>query len=216
MSTGSGEIEGLIDELARAKSAIPVSAMESLIAAGAAAAPPLIEALEEIEPDEDDWTPLWITVTLGELRMPEAAPALIRLLTLPEGDVLSEAAVESLAKIGRSAFPHLARFAREARAWEARHYAYSAIGQIPAPECRRFLADAIATDVLLWNTLAIALADQGDPASLPVLKNLLPRCDDRETPAVREAIEILEGRQPAYPKLKDKDWRTRYSDILAP
>ena len=214
MTADPGEIGRLIEDLRRAKSELPIPAIEALIAAGDTAVGSLIEALNEIEPDDDDWTPLWITIALGELRKTEAAPALIRLLDLPEGDVLSEAAAEALAKIGRSTFPYLARFAREARAWEARNYAYLAIGQIPAPECRQFLVDALGTDVLLWNTLAIALADQGDPASLPALKEILPRCDDRETPAVREAVEILEGRQPPYPKLREKDWRTRYWGII--
>lgn len=204
----------LLDELARARSTMPVPAIEEIIRAGPEAVPPLIEALDEIEADDDDWTPLWIATALGELRSGEAVPALLRLLDLPEGDVLSEAAVEALAKIGRPALPRLFAFARDASRWEARHYAYSAIGLIPAPEARQFLMQALSADVLLWSSIAIALADQGDRAAVPALKALLPRCDDPEAPAVREAIEILEGRQPPHPRTHERDWRERYSGLL--
>ena len=212
--SGPGHVARLLDDLSRARSAVPVAALEELIQVGAPAIPPLLEALEGTEADDDDWTPLWIAMALGELRSPAAAPALLRLLDLPEGDVLSEAAAEALAKIGRPALPHLFTFSRAASRWEARHYAYGAIGMIPAPEARDFLVQALSSDVLLWSTLAAALADQGDPAALPVLRSLLPRCDEPESPAVREAIGILEGRQPPHPKLHEKDWRTRYYGIL--
>ena len=82
-------------------------------------------------------------------------------------------------------------------------------------ESRRILTEALALDVLLWNSIAAALADQGDPVALPALRQVLGKCDAREKPAVREAIEILEKKHPPYPHLHEKDWRTRYTGILA-
>lgn len=209
-----GLVQKLLDEIAHAEGTIPLFAIESLIEIGCPAVHPLVELLQEIEPDEDDWTPLWITIALGELRAPEATPALLSLLALPEGDVLSEAAVEAIAKIGAPALPELGRFARESSQWEARHYAYSALGLIPAAESRRILEEALTTDVLLWNSLAIALADQGNPAALPALKKVMVQCDARESPAVREAIDILERKHPPHPRPHEKDWRTRYAGLL--
>lgn len=129
--------------------------------------------------------------------------------------MLAEATVEALAKIGIPAFPALAAVAREARDWETRHYAYTAIGLIPSEESRRILVEALDADALLWSSIAVALADLGDPEALPVLKKLLRTCDEREMPAVREAVDILEGRHPPYPKMHQQDWRTRYREFLA-
>jgi HEAT repeat protein len=201
----------LAGELSRADGDAPRDAIERLVAASEAAVGPLIGLLGEIEPDEDDWGPLWITVVLGEIRSPRAVDSLLKLLELPEGDVLSEAAVEALAKTGKPALPALTRFAREARSWEARHYAYAALGLIPSDESFEFLVSAIDRDPLLWSTLAIALADLGDARAVVPLKALLSRCDKREAPAVREAIDIIEGRQPPYPKLHTRYWRERYA-----
>ena len=204
----------LVSELERAKNTPPVAIMESLLSIGQTACASLIELLEEIEPDEDDWTPFWAAIVLGEMRSEDAIPCLVKLLDLPEGDLLSEAAVESLAKIGMPALPALMEFAGKARSWEARHYAYSAIGLIPSEESLRFLLAAIDRDALLWSSIAMSLADLGDKQVLPTLKILAANCDEREAPALKEAIEILEGRQPPYPRVHTQDWHIRYADIL--
>lgn len=205
-----------LDALVHAGSCAPLDAIGELLDLGEPAAAPLMALLEDIEPDEDDWTPLWATVALGELKAPAAAPALLRLFELPEGDVLAEAAVEALAKIGRPALPALLEFARGARGWEARLYAYGAIGQIPSPEALAFLVGALDRDPLLWSSIASALSDLGDPGAVPALRALLGRCEDREATQVREAIDILEGRHPAYPKLWTQDWRERYGWVAQP
>jgi len=203
-------LKKLVDALEAAGPKMPHEAIGALAAAGEAAVVPLVELLGAIEPDTDDWTPLWAAITLGETRSPLAVPSLIKLLELPEGDILSEAAVESLAKIGAPALPSLMAFARDARSWESRHYAYAAIGLIPSGESLRFLVSALDRDALLWSAIAMALADLGDQQALPALKALLARCDPRESPAVVEAIAILEGRQPPYPKPHVRDWHERY------
>jgi HEAT repeat protein len=150
-------------------------------------------------------------VALGEIRSPRSTRHLLHLLELPEGDTLSEAAVEALAKIGAPALPEIMAFARAVSGWEARQHAYTALGLIPGDASLQFLTSALGRDPLLWNTIASALADLGDPRAVAPLKNLLARCDEREAPAVREAINILEGRQPQYPRQHMQDWRERYS-----
>jgi len=204
-----------LDALRHAGATPPLDAIESLIEAGEPAAGPLIGFLEEIEPDDDDWTPLWAAIALGELRDPSATPALLRLLALPEGDVLSEAGVEALAKIGAPALPALLGFAREARGWEARHYAYAAIGLIPGEASYRFLVATLDTDPLLWSALAMALADLGDPRALTHLRRILGGARGEERAPIEEAVEILEGRRPPYPKLHQQAWRDRYAAIFA-
>ena len=201
----------LVDEIERSGSSAPREAMDALVRKGEASVEPLMELLDAIEPDQDDWTPLWVTITLGEIGNPRAVGRILKMLELPEGDVLSEAAVEALAKIGVPALPELMSFARSARGWEARHYAYIAIGLIPGDASLQFLISALGRDPVLWNTLAMALADLGDPRAVAPLKTLLAKCDEREAPAVREAIDILEGRHPPYPKLHAQDWHERYS-----
>lgn len=207
------ELDPLIRELRRAGPQSPDGAIAELIAFGADAVPPLVELLDDTDADEDDWTPLWAAVALGELKDERAVPALLRLLELEEGDVLSEAAVEALAKIGPRALPGLLVFAKDARSWEARHYAYAALGLIPGDASLNALIRALDTDPLLWSALAAALADLGDRRALPALQRLLPRCDAGESGPVREAIAILEGSHPAYPKLHEKPWQSRYAGI---
>jgi HEAT repeat protein len=213
MTGGNGGrrgIESLIGELAHARGNPPAEAIQALVLYSEAAVEPLIATLHEIEPDEDDWTPLWITVALGEIRSPGAVPALLGFLKLPEGDVLSEAAVEALAKIGPASVPGLIDLARTARDWETRHYTYSAIGLIPGTVSLSFLTGALETDALLWSSIALALADLGDQRAIPALNRILKRCDERESPQVREAIEILSGRQPPYPRMHERPWLERY------
>jgi len=201
----------LLEDIERAGSAVPREQISALVNEGETAVESLLELLDAIEPDQDDWTPLWVTVTLGEIRSPRAVGHLLKLLELPEGDILSEAAIEALAKIGVSALPEIMSFARSAPGWEARHYAYTALGLIPNDSSLQFLISALGRDPVLWNTLASALADLGDQRAVAPLKNLLARSDEREAPAVREALGILEGRQPPYPHLHRQDWRERYS-----
>jgi len=207
------QISRWLDDLSRAGSTVPEEALARLIAAGPPAVAPLLARLGEIEPDEDDWTPLWIAVALGELRAVEAVPALLGLMALPEGDVLAETAGESLVKIGVAALGPLFVFAREAREWEARHYAYAVIGRIPGDASLTFLIGAFDRDPMLWSAIAMALADLGDPRAVPALQAVLKRCEDREAGPIREAIDILEGRQPPYPATHTRPWRVRCVEL---
>lgn len=207
----ANQMRKLIMEIERAGSACPREAIDALVKEGEGAVEPLLELLDAIEPDQDDWTPLWVTVALGEIRSPRAVGRLLHLLELPEGDILSESAVEALAKIGIPALPEIMSFARMTPGWEARHYAYAALGLIPGDASLQFLTSALGRDPVLWNTIAAALADLGDRRAVAPLKTLLTRCDEREAPAVREALEILEGRQPPYPRPHQQDWRERYA-----
>lgn len=204
-----------LDCLRHAGELPPLDAIAELINAGEVAVAPLVRLLGEVEPDDDDWTPLWAAVALGEIRSPAATESLLSLLSLPEGDVLSEAGVEALAKIGPPALPALLGFARDAREWEARHYAYAAIGLIPGDASYRFLVTALDSDPLLWSAIAMALADLGDPRALVHLRRLLVRAHGGETGPIEEAVEILEGRRPPYPKLHEQAWRDRYGAIFA-
>lgn len=208
---GANRTQKLLGEIERAGSAFPRQALDELVRGGEDSVEPLLELLDAIEPDQDDWTPLWIALALGEIKSPRAVGHLLKLLELPEGDTLSEAAVEALAKIGPPALPGIMSFARTAAGWEARHYAYTALGLIPGDASLQFLTSALGRDPVLWNTIASALADLGDQRAIGPLKNLATRCDEREAPAVREALEILEGRHPPYPHPHQKDWHERYS-----
>ncbi len=207
------EFSGLLDDISTAGGAPPVKALESLIAFGEPAAGPLCALLDEIDPDEDDWTPLWVTIALGEIRSEKAVPHLVPLLALPEGGILSEAAVEALAKIGPAALPSLAEFIRSTREAEARHYAYTAVGLIPGEESLNMLVNALQSDPMLWGSIAMALADQGDPKALPVLREMEKHSSGEDLQAVRETIRILEGKQPPYPNLLSQDWHTRYPEL---
>jgi len=208
---GGNRVRKHLEDIERSGSAFPRDAIAALIQGGESAVDPLLELLDAIEPDQDDWTPLWVTLALGEIKSPRAVGHLLKLLELPEGDTLSESAVEALAKIGVPALPGIMSFARSTPGWEARHYSYTALGLIPGDASLQFLISALGRDPMLWNTLASALADLGDPRAVAPLKNLLTRCDEREAPAIREAIDILEGRQPQYPRQHIQDWRERYS-----
>lgn len=206
-------ISRLLEELSRAGSTVPEDALAQLIETGPPAVAPLLHLLGEIEPDEDDWTPLWIAVGLGELRAPEAVPALLDLMALPEGDVLAETAGEALVKIGVPALAALFVFAREAREWEARNYAYAVIGRIPGDASLTFLIGAFDRDPMLWSAIAMALADLGDARAVPALQAVLKRCEDREAGPVRESLDILEGRQPPYPASHTRPWRVRCIEL---
>jgi len=199
----------LLDELSAARGTMPESAMEELVAFGEPATEPLLSLLDSLEPDEDDWTPFWTVVTLGEIRSPSAVPALLGLLRLPEGGVLAEAAAEALIKTGPPAVPAISDFVRRTPEWEARQLAYHALGNIPSSESLLRLVEALDTDALLWSAIAAALADLGDARAVPALKSAMGKCDEREAQSFREAVDILEGRHPPHPKPHLEDWRER-------
>jgi HEAT repeat protein len=200
----------LLDEISGARGEMPEAAIEDLLALGEPAVEQLLGLLDSVEPDEDDWTPYWTVVALGELRSPRAVPALLQLLRLPEGGVLAEAAAEALIKTGPPAAAVLPVFIRNTPEWEARQLAYHALGNIPSDASLAVLVEALDRDALLWSSIAAALADLGDRRAVPALRSALAKCDEREASAFREAIDILEGRHPPHPKPHLTDWRERY------
>ena len=72
----------LIDQIGHWDYGMPVRLMERVLAMGAAAVPELLDALDRHEADEQ-CDPLWALVLLGEIRCPDAIPALIQRMRGP-------------------------------------------------------------------------------------------------------------------------------------
>ena len=205
------DIGRLVRELPPPSLVLPSRDMERILAAGEAAVPAILSALEEWEGDEErDRFPL--AVLLGELRHPDAVAPLARLLHEPE-ILLAATAAEALAKIGPPAIPALLELAEDPNPL-TRLFAYGALGAIPAPEAYEVLLRALEVEPEMALVVAEGVASQGGPAAGPALLGALVRCPPWQRSSVEDAIRLAHGRG-GPPYAFDKDWRLRYRFLPA-
>src|SRR6185295_20150952 len=101
----------------------------------------------------DEHDALWLVVLLGEMGDPNAVAPLIRQLHRTDLDILAEAAVEGLAKIGAPAVPALRELARTGEPAQ-RLYAYAALGWIEDDAAYAALVEGLRRDPDLADVLA--------------------------------------------------------------
>ena len=126
--TGGPSIDALLDRITLTPYGMPVRLMEAVLERGAGVTAVLAEALERWRDDEEH-DALWLVVLLGETGDPDAVAPLIRQLHRTDLEILAEAAVEGLAKIGAPAVPPLRELARTGEPVQ-RLYAYAGLGWI--------------------------------------------------------------------------------------
>ena len=116
--TGGPSIDALLDRITLTPYGMPVRLMEAMLERGADVTAALAEALERWR-DDDEHDALWLVVLLGETGDPDAVAPLIRQLHRTDLEILAEAAVEGLAKIGAPAVPAAPRAREDGRAGAA-------------------------------------------------------------------------------------------------
>ena len=144
---------------------MPVRLMEAVLERGAGVTAALAEALERWRDDEEH-DALWLVVLLGEIGGPDAVAPLIRQLHRTDLEILAEAAVEGLAKIGAPAVPALRELARTGEPAQ-RLYAYAGLGWIEDDTAYAALVEGLARDRELIDVLATALAHHARPEAVP-------------------------------------------------
>jgi hypothetical protein len=204
-------LEALVRLVATAEWAVPIRAMEALLAFGSEAVDPLRKWLREHpERDEDEDLRFWPIILLGELRDPAAAPELAEVIRGSHKDsiALHLAAAEAMAKIGGASLPELRSLAASPTPHH-RLWAYYAAGRIAEDDAFHFLLSALETDAEMADVIALALSDQGRPeAGEPILR-VLEGAESWQRSDIEDALAVLHGVTPRRQETPE-DWRLRY------
>jgi len=205
--SGAASIEALLDRITLSPYGMPVRLMEAVLERGSGVTAALAEALERGRDDEEH-DALWLIVLLGESGDPDAVAPLIRLLHRTDLDLLAEAVVEGLAKIGTPAVPPLCELARTGEPAQ-RLFAYAGLGWIEDDTAFATLVEALGRDPELIDVLATALAHHARPEAVPALFAAYEGCEPWQRAYLEDAIRASHHRR-APERLLSRDWRLRY------
>src|SRR5262245_39141506 len=200
-------IEALLDRITLSPYGMPVRLMEAVLERGEGVAAALGEALEQWENDEERDV-LWIVVLLGQAGGPAAVAPLIRQLRRADVDVLGEAAVEGLARIGASAVRALRDLAVTGEPMQ-RLYAYAGLGWIDDDTAYAALVERLPRDAELADAIAGALAHHARPESVSALFAAYERCEPWQRPYLEDAVRASHHRL-GRSRPTSRDWRLRY------
>ena len=157
---------------------------------------------------DDTYGSVWISLILGELQCRNAIPIFLR--ALGSGDeVLRDAAVDALRRIGEPAFDAVMKALEENREEEFELACYAALEGAGAwehpyllEEIRDFLLERIRNSELSAPALeaaALALARLGDRRAIEPIRSLLVERFGNINPALRDAVEMLEENREGIP-----------------
>ena len=205
--TGEPSIDVLLDRITLTPYGMPVRLMEAVLERGSDVTVALAEALDRWR-DDDEHDALWLAVLLGEIGGPEAVAPLIRQLHRTDLEILAEAAVEGLARIGAPAVPPLRELAMTGEPAQ-RLYAYAALGWIEDDIAFATLVDGLGRDRDLTDVLAAALGHHARPEAVPALFAVYRACEPWQRPYLEDAIRASHHRR-APERLLSPDWRLRY------
>jgi hypothetical protein len=205
--TGALSIDALLDRITLCPYGMPVRLMEAVLERGSAVTDALAEALERWRDDEEH-DALWLIVLLGEIGDPDAVAPLIRQLHRTDLEILAEAAVEGLAKIGAPAVPPLRELAMTGEPAQ-RLYAYAGLGWIEGDAAYETLVGRLDRDLELIDVLATALAHHARPEAVPALFAAYQKCEPWQRAYLEDAIRASHlGRGPE--RLLSRNWRLRF------
>ena len=200
-------IDVLLDRITLTPYGMPVRLMEAVLERGSDVTAALAEALDRWR-DDDEHDALWLAVLLGEIGGPEAVAPLIRQLHRTDLEILAEAAVEGLARIGAPAVPPLRELAMTGEPAQ-RLYAYAALGWIEDDIAFATLVDGLGRDRELTDVLAAALGHHARPEAVAALFAVYEACEPWQRPYLEDAIRASHHRR-APERLLSPDWRLRY------
>src|SRR5687768_14712409 len=149
--TGGPSVDALLERITLNPYGMPVRLMEAVLERGAGVTAAIAEALDRWRDDEDH-DALWLVVLLGEIGGPDAVAPLMRQLRRSDLEILAEAAVECLAKIGAPAVPPLRELATTGEPAQ-RLYAYAGLGWIDDDTAIATLVEALGRDRELTDVL---------------------------------------------------------------
>ena len=119
---------------------------------------------------------------------------LIRQLQRTDLEILAEAAVEGLAKIGAPAVPALRELARTGEPVQ-RLYAYAGLGWIEDDTAYGTLVEGLGRDLELTDVLATALAHHARPEAVPALFAAYQECEPWQRPYLEDAMRASHHRR---------------------
>ena len=205
--TGEPSIDVLLDRITLTPYGMPVRLMEAVLERGSGVTAALAEALDRWR-DDDEHDALWLVVLLGEIGGPDAVAPLISQLHRTDLEILAEAAVEGLAKIGAPSVPALRELARTGEPAQ-RLYAYAALGWIEDDTAYATLVEGLGRDLDLADVLATALAHHARQEAVPPLFAAYQQCEPWQRPYLEDGIRASHHRR-APERLWSLDWRLRY------
>jgi SEC-C motif/HEAT repeats len=205
--TGAPSLDVLLNRITLSPYGMPVRMMEAVLERGRGVTAALAEALDRWRDDEDH-DALWLVVLLGEIGGPDAVAPLIRQLHRTDLEILAEAAVEGLAKIGAPAVPALRELARTGEPAQ-RLYAYAGLSWIADDIAYAALVEGLTRDRELADVLATALAHHARPETVPALFAVYQECEPWQRPYLEDAMRASHHRR-APERLLSRDWRLRY------
>jgi hypothetical protein len=205
--TGAPSIDALLDRITLSPYGMPVRLMEAVLERGGSVTAALAEALDRWR-DDGERDALWLVVLLGEIRDPDAVAPLIRQLHRTDLEILAQATVEGLAKIGAPAVPALRELARTGEPAQ-QLYAYAALGWIEGDTAYAALVEGLGRDRDLADVLATSLAHHARPEAVTGLFAVYRECEPWQRPSLEDAMRAAHHRR-APERLSSRDWRLRY------
>jgi len=207
--TDTAALDRLLEHISAGVYGTPVRAMEEVLAIGAPAIPRLTDALASWRDDEGKgYAAMFAAVLLGEMRHPDALPALIEELKRPDLGAVTEVAADGLAKLGAAAVPPLIELARTGGERE-RLAAYLALGPMRDERVYALLMDALVRDGHLADVVALALADQGRAEAMPAIEAAYRRAEPWQRLEFESALLRLHDGIARGTGARS-DWRLRY------
>ena len=201
------EIESLIQDLADQNVSVKVNAVKTLVEMGESAVDPLIQALENDNPEVRENA----AHALGKIGDERAVESLIELLCDGNKEV-KYAARDALANIGEPALNPLIRYIYDQnKSIPSREQAIVALGRIGEPAVGPLIQLLAERGTGLDGFAAPALNDIGEPAVEPLIQTL-----EDDNPRVRAHAASILGRikderavEPLTKALNDEDERVR-------
>jgi hypothetical protein len=190
---------------------LPVEIMERIMEAGSRYEDELIAILIEAP---ESLAAFRACIILGEIRSEKAISQLLELATGDE-DLVCGAAMDALVTLGEKAVIPTIKHIESIDRCE-RGYAIAVLGNIQSQESYEYLISILreTKEPDEFEDIARALADQGNPGCLPLIKKMAEENFTTKSDEIKEVINILEGRADELKETRyETDWKKRWENI---
>jgi HEAT repeat protein len=176
-------------------SSMPVKEMEELIKDESNEIPPfLMKIISSPEIIETSYASLWSIIILGEKREVMAIPFLLDIF-FTDYDILCEATIEALVKIGKDSVLDVINFIENTEDSTIRSYGYEVLGYINNKDTFNYLIRKLKEDEDCLYQICHSLVSSHNKEAILHLKKILNEEFDGIHPDIEECIEVLEGKR---------------------